>query len=161
MRAGDTTIVANPNIHRIWVSPCQSGCQNHRYCRSPEPLTQSLAGPRDISPNVFEQGPKFAVLGLRIEEVSILRLEISDLLATQDCAYQRSSLRYHVHKREILPAWCQTFEQLPHGNYFIMRFSEVCGAIFHFDDRIGSSCMSILDPVKIRGREIEVLTHLG
>ena len=65
---------------------------------SPEPLTQSFAGPRDISLNVFEQGLKFAVLGLRIDEVSILRLEISDLLATQDCAYQRSSLRYHTHK---------------------------------------------------------------
>lgn len=65
---------------------------------SPEPLTQSFAGPRDISLNVFEQGLKFAVLGLRIDEVSILRLEISDLLATQDCAYQRSSFRYHTHK---------------------------------------------------------------
>jgi hypothetical protein len=33
MHAGDTTIVADPNIHRIWISPCQSECQNHPHCR--------------------------------------------------------------------------------------------------------------------------------
>jgi hypothetical protein len=106
-----------------------------------EPLTQSLAGPRDISLNVFEQGLKFAVLGLRIEEVSILRLEIVDLLATRDCTCKRFSLRCHAHNGEIPPAWRQTFKQLPHGHFFVIRFNEVRGAIFHFNERIGSPCM--------------------
>ena len=142
MRAGHTTIVADPNIHRIWVSPCQSECQNHRYCKSPEKPTQSLAGPRDLSFNVFEQGLELAVLRLRIEEVSILRLEIGDFLTTQGCAYQRFSFRCHTPNGEIVLAWCQTFKHLPHGHYFVMRFSEVRGAIFHFNERIGSACMS-------------------
>jgi hypothetical protein len=125
-------------------------------CR--ESLTQSFAGPRDVPLDVFEKGLEFAVSALRTKEVSILGLEISDLLAIQDCACKGLSFRSHAHLRRVL-TWRQAFKQLPHGHFHIMRFDKVRGAIFHFNEGIGSPCMHGLGPVKIQRTEILVLTH--
>jgi hypothetical protein len=107
--------------------------------------------------NVHQKSPKFTVLGVGIEEVSILRLEIVDLLAIRAVPAMGSYLDGIW--MTSLPTWCQTFKQLPHSNLLFMGFSEVHGATFHFNEKIGMPCM-VSDPTKIQRTDIEVLTHL-